>query len=434
MSKTILTKQPTGEYTFTDHGELVAHKYTLQRLIHHYLLKGMKRSPEDTKKILSVIMGKINSSFTSLADFQSRAAEIPGWISEPNAQRFLTYIGRHFLSTLEQTRKQLYEKELPAAKDLFDNPYRTPSYDLLALYEKEFTQAPPHPSAGAQPVTQFPFQKSAETPSAPAAENMPSSSAAQPPPEEKRPPGTILLELYGDSFTESPEHPQSSTEQKPAQFPSFDNSAQPVESKSEQPREPLNQPPGARLLELYGQSFSTSPTIPAAPGNTPQYPFASANSPVESSKVSVTAAVFFQLTQKVHHYQTSGDKAGYQAWFSALPPLEKQTLHLKNLIFQEKKGKPVNWQEQYQKLSLTNGAAESDLPGIQMKISDYLSSLQKIRSAARENAPSLYEPLLSFLADDTPSLAALDMLLLQIPDESKKANIRKTMQQVLDNL
>ncbi len=143
MKPELLHKDDDGTYRLTAPGETAVTLNATRKLIRYYLVKGMGRSIELASTLLEENNDFIRRHFGSVNEGLKYLDELSARIGESNRNRFRAFISKHFVPTLDKEKNALLERELPAARAKYDNPYWTPSYELLARYGNLFTGLPP---------------------------------------------------------------------------------------------------------------------------------------------------------------------------------------------------------------------------------------------------------------------------------------------------
>ncbi|GEM_PF-4477627 len=368
MAEELLQKNDQGTFVLSDRGEYLAYYNALRHLLSHYMSRGLQFPPEKTQKVLSETMARVSREFKTVADFRSRIAELPAWIGEPNTNRLISYIGQHFISTLEKTRAQLMEKELPKARDKYDNPYRTPSWDFLDLYGDLFLKAP---------------------------------AALASTPQENR---------IGQMF------PSPTTAPVAEQAP--------VPKQPQKSKEPM---PGQILLSQYQEEFLRAP-LPVSKGSSEQVPV------YRKIEAFISPDIFFRISETMNGFIAKKDKEGYQNWFSALAPREKQAIHLRTLVQREERGESIQWNAEYSRLHVMPGDSLDKIQEYAETVREYMGTMKDLRNALAGQNQGLYRQLLAFISSPASKADDLDMLLLQVSDPTARNTIREQSLQLLDNM
>ncbi len=418
MAEELLQKNAQGTFVLSDRGEYLAYYNALRHLLAHYMSRGLQFPPEKTQKVLSETMARVNREFKTVADFRSRIAELPAWIGEPNTNRLISYIGQHFISTLEKTRAQLMEKELPKARDKFDNPYRTPSWDFLDLYGDLFLKAPPVLASSAQENRIAQMFQSPTT--APAAEQAPVPKQSQ---ESEDPmPGERLLKLLTAAFLQSPKH-QAGSVISPVQSENSELPS-PVPQRQSAGRDPM---PGEILLSRYQEEFLRAP-LPVSIGSSEQVPV------YRKVEAFLSPDIFFRISETMNGFIAKKDKEGYQNWFSTLAPREKQAIHLRTLVQREERGESIQWDAEYSRLHVMPGDSLDKIQEYAETVREYMSTMKDLRNVLAGQNQGLYQQLLVFISSPSSKADDLDMMLLQVSDPTARNNIREQCLQLLDNM
>lgn len=138
----LVTKNERG-FALTQSGESAATQLTAKKLVRYYLIKGLGVNPDAAKGRMAELGSFIDGNFHTITEGLPHLDELAHKLGEENAQKFRSFMGKHFVTTLEKEKSALIEREGPAAQAKFDNPHWTPSVDLLLLYGRSFEGTPP---------------------------------------------------------------------------------------------------------------------------------------------------------------------------------------------------------------------------------------------------------------------------------------------------
>ena len=432
MAETLVDKRSDGSYALNERGEWTAYFYTLQKLLSHYLQKGMRMQPAQAQQKLSKLRQFSEQNIHTIDDYLEKLPQISNFIGENNLQKLSSFISQHFITSLDKIREQLYERELPKAKDRYENPYRVPGNDLLDEFEEAFSKAkilswPPingrvtHADASASDVEMIRHE-----------------------PQDTRPPGEKLLEQVSTAFMQA----------KPliyppgvASLPAAAGAGPPSTEQEFKDDTERSKMPSQRMLASLGSEFDVAKSLSYGDHDEgSHYGSNDQTSPYAALPTQVLFKEYTQMMGSVSKFSKTRDNAGYQAWLAKLAPQKKAAIHINNFHSKELNGQTIPWPQQLNKVSTAVFLDITTLSKIKEEIVAYRKVLIKLQGSLRQAAQKsgnplmiqkLYAQLVSIFENrDTISSkkTSLKMLLLQVTHAESKNYLQQELDQLIDNL
>ena len=426
MAETLVDKRSDGSYALNERGEWTAYFYTLQKLLSHYLQKGMRMQPAQAQQKLSQLRQFSEQNIHTIDDYLEKLPQVSKFIGENNLQKLSSFISQHFITSLDTIREQLYERELPKAKDRYENPYRVPGNDLLDEFEEAFSKAkilswPPingrvtHTDASASDVEMMSHE-----------------------PQDTRPPGEKLLEQVSAAFMQA----------KPLVYlASLPTAASAGPPSAQQEFKNDTKMPSQRMLASLGSEFDVAKSLSYGDHDEgSHYGSNDQTSPYAALPTQVLFKEYTQMMGSVSKFSKARDNAGYQAWLARLAPQKKAAIYINNFHSKELNGQTIPWPQQLNKVSTAVFLDTTTLSKIKEEIVAYRKVLTRLQGSLRQAAQKsgnplmiqkLYAQLVSIFENrDTISSkkTSLKMLLLQVTHAESKNYLQQELGQLIDNL
>lgn len=122
MRKSLIEKSSDGSYNFTEFGLYSTHVLAIKQLVFFYLRKVIKLDNVKAKEKLKGLESFIYKNFTKVEEFISKITSISSsYLEETNSQRFIQFASQEFITTLEDVKKKMYEKELALFQEQFNH-------------------------------------------------------------------------------------------------------------------------------------------------------------------------------------------------------------------------------------------------------------------------------------------------------------------------
>lgn len=438
MSESLVAKRAEGSYELTDTGQQKAYLVTMQRLLSHYMVNAMKKMQPEAQKKSSEFAAFVSAKFAGIDDYFEKLPETATFIGEANSARLGAFIGQYFMAQLEKIKDQLLTQEIPKYKEVFENPLRTPSTEILYKFGDLFLKAKPL-------VWPPPGMKIAggedEEETSPESHEL---ALAMSNPRELPMPGENILKKFEAEFRSA----QPLT-WKPASIPileeeTFAESEESIaESTTADGRKKM---PGEIIIERYGRDFTIARPLTYKPpqGEMDSEEDTSSDEPV--LPVQATFRSYAQWLGQMSKFQKAKDQAGYQAWFQGLEPKGKICLTLYNLIMREIKGVPVDWATEIHNIINRTRAEVPVIEKIKSEVMAYRQVLTEIQQAlqaanaaglAPAQTSALYGQLVT-LFENAGTVAekktALKMLLLQVVQPGAKSALTGRLEALIGTL
>ena len=388
-----IQRSDSGNYALTDSGELQAYLYTLQNLLNFYMNKKLKMDPSQVRNKLAELKIFANTHLKAIDDYLNKLSLIAQFIGEPDTNAFSRYIGKQFLPSLEQIKHKLIEREIPIYRKKFENPFRTPSYDLLERFEKDFVNAS---------VLVWPPKKKQED---------------------------LKKDISNDktSGTQQAVAPQTSEE--------------PVVGKmeeAEQQEPTISEMPGKILLDQLEKEFTE-----ARPMSLSVKKILTREEKEDLTDVPKQFS-FLKFTQTFNQFSRliqTKDTKDYDKWFSKLEAKQKAMIKINQLFSKEIEGEEIDWNRQIKSIANQHYLKERQTKKIRQEAYLYrkiLSRLHFILQGMPDSVKQLYSQFISLLNDEQAKSDAkktsLKMVLLQVNDSSIKENLGKEISHMIDKL
>lgn len=440
MSQMLVVKRAEGSYELSDAGQQRAYLITMQRLLAHYMQNAMKTPQAETQKKTSEFAAFVSTKFSGIDDYFEKLPDTAAFIGEPNAARLGAFIGQHFMAQLEKIKEQLLTQEIPKYKEVFENPLRTPSSEVLFKFGDLFAKAKPlvWPPAGMK----IAGDDDEEDESTPESREM---ALAMSNPRELPMPGETMLKKFEAEFKAA--KPFTWT---PAQIPGGDESDFPETEESQAETtapDGRKKMPGEIILERFGKDFAIARALsykPPQAENDVDEDSADTNEP--SIPLQITFRNYAQYMGQMNRYQKAKDQAGYQAWFQTLDAKAKICLTLYNLIMKELKGMPVDWPTEMHNIINRTRAEVVIIEKIKEETVAYRKVISEIQLALQAagaaglppaQTSALYGQLVT-LFENSGTMAekktALKMLLLQVAQPAAKTALTGRLDVLINSL
>lgn len=435
----IITRTDSGEYKLSDYGQFRARSNAIKHILNHYLQKGMKVPPDRVAAVIKGLDDLLQKEFQSLEDYLNKLDRLADFIEEPNKTRFATFVGKNFIPTLEKAKTSLFEKELPKYRDRHENPYRTPSNDVLDEFEEAFQKASPlkYPDDGSDRSGQLVADLSADGSQS---ENAAESREHDTPAEL---PGVRISEELADEFNRA----------QPLEYPPGegrkDNPGLVVDlqageqgtSQASEGQSDEDKTPGQIMLEQFGADFEKSPAYNAE-GDQPEQNVAETAGTEESEKISLRD--YATILGKVNRFMKTKDQQGYASWYSTLDDISKAVLNLNSQITKAAKGAEVDLDDVASRLDSHSGFVPGTAARLKNDIIKHRRTLQQIKGAMQKaikagadpkTVNSLYGQLVTLLGQNDSvenRKTQLKMMLLPINSPEAKNAMESVFTQLLD--
>jgi len=424
----LLQKKDDGEYDFSDSGIFHAYFLTMEKLVVHYMQKGMKLPSNILDKKRQGLKKFILDNFLILDDFLDKLPNLAEFLGEANLARFSGFIGKNFILSLEKTKNALYEKELPRSKDRNENPYRTTSSDFMDLYENDFLKSK---------LLTWPLEEALKNQEIIVDSNEGLVSLV---PLATTPVGERILKKYGKLFEDSPEI-QWPLNEKVEKREIVDDTTPTISPVSQQL-------PSEIMLEKFEKEFIACPFLDVEVLNgSIQGSTNSLTSNVQkksSLPVQLTIRELARLLNIIKKFTLAKDNAGYQKWLASLKDIHKASVVVNRLVNNHLKTGQVDWSNEINKLATKLGLTLQVIEKIKIDILGYKKVLPTIQQYLQQlkkdgldatTASSLYSQLINLFENNgsyDSKKTALKMTLLQITDPSIKKNANELFGNLLD--
>ena len=385
--------QKTGEhYSFTRSGEMMAYFHTAKRILYHYMLKKQVLDEKTIQQKLGGLQAFLSENFHQRDDYLNKLDLIANYIGEADFSTLSSFFGKQFLVILNQTKQQLFNQEIPKYRKRFENPLRTPSYDLMDYLGPELSRSP----------------------------NLP--PALSPSKEVKR-----LLFEEEEEASLSNEKPFSSEKQ------TFVNGGQGVSEKML----------GALLLKSYKEAFMRAeplslPLKSELLGKNEDYQ--KEMKTFEGVVQQISFKEYAQLANKQSKFIKNKDDQGYQSWLSELEPRLRACVIISQLLSKEQNAQEINWERQMSSMSDHLYLELDKIKKIKHESGIYrevLSSLHDLLQKLPGETSGLY-PQLILLFDKRDNIdskrSALKIMLLQITAPASREKLFTEIVKLLDRL
>lgn len=170
--------------------------------------------------------------------------------------------------------------------------------------------------------------------------------------------------------------------------------------------------------------------------------------PVVDAPIPFPFTSYLDVIKRLQEFQASGDQGAYRAWLANEASSEAKVLvAVRNFERKEKAGGAVNWSEEYYNLSTRLACKPAYVERVHkhiIKLSRVHALWNQLTQTARSAPPALMEdlkrlwPQIKLLFDEGGTAAALSsrlqILLLAVPDPSRKASLKQTLDSYLQRL
>ncbi len=427
MAELLVTRRNDGSYALSDGGLRQAYFRTMHKLLAHYGQNALKKNPEEIKQLLARYQAFAGKELQNPDDYLEKLPQLAQLIGEPNAARFGGFIGQHFLTQLEKTQQGILEAELPKAKDIYENPYRAPSHELLLQFGDLFRAA--------KPLVWPPPEQLAASDDA-------TVIAAESPPQDNKPlppPGAILLEKLGEEFRTAKEL-NWSPQPVPAGGGHEDSAAAAIEEAVPQGPVPA---PGERLLQQLRLEFENARPLQWSPQGPPTEDESNGGAvedpAIPALPVQIQLREFAQLSGMVSRFTKAKDNAGYQQWYSQLNGRSKVILHLNTLVTRSERGDEIYWQSELNSVAQKIGQSSEVVAKMKNEIAAYRQVVMGVQRALQSavqaglpgaQAQQLYGQIIA-LFENKDTLAAkrtaLKMTLLAVMVPAAKSVLEQQL-------
>lgn len=383
MTQPFISKRGDGSYELSETGLSRAYLLTMQRLLVHYATQALKTQPAEAQALQQKLPGFIDQTVKKLDDYFDELPQFASFIKEPNAGRLGAYIGQHFMPQLEKVKEKFLETEIPKYKAEYENPYRTPSNDLIMLFAADFAKAPP--------LTYKPFDPEAEA-------------------EEKL--KSAELVLPGEAPQGSGPKPQ----------------------------------PGEALLSKYTSAFVTARPLSFTPDTGGDASDEQNDQPAQSLPQQISFRDFVGVTNTVSRFVKAKDQTGYAKYYGGLSPVKQSAYTFFALFQKASQQQAVDWSSEIHKVMQRSGFDAGQANKLKDEVEAYRdvhNAIQRSLMAAQQKGmppqltQSLYGQLVTIF-ENSGSLSekrtALKMSLLQVTQPQAKELISQSLSAKLEEL
>ena len=398
----LIQKSGNSDYTLTDAGELQAYFYTLQNLLKLYMANKLKMDSGAIGNKLITLKTFAETHLKTIEDYLNKQNLIAQFIGEPDSQALSNYVGKQFLSSLEQVKHRLIEREIPIYRNRFENPFWVPSYNLLEKFEKNFINAA---------ALIWPVQEEQENQKKDMFKAEPSAYDVRGIPQQE--PQTRSVP---DTKEIKRNEPQEQIEEHTAKEMSGEILLKQLEKEFIQA-----QPLGSIIKEMF----------------TPKKQEEDLSGIVKQFSFLQFAQAFNQFSKFIQNKDTQG----YNQWFVGLEAKQKALIKINQLFSKEAKGEEINWDRQIKAIASQHYLGEEQTKKMKQEISLYrevLTELHFILHKMPDSARKLYSQFVSLLNDEQAKPDAkktsLKMTLLQIDNTAIKENLEREISHMIDRL
>jgi hypothetical protein len=410
--KEYILKNPDGAFGLTQSGEQEVLLNTARKLVNHYLKQSLNKTPDEIKPEIKSLQEYIYKNIFSLNDYLARFTELSKLIRVNNIEQFQKFMGQYFLPTFHKEKSIFIDHQKELNKEKLDNPFWTPSCDLLKLYRIAFESSPELEWAKEDPEN--------ETEAIPVVEK----TVVTIPVEEKidlEPPGMKFLIRYEKLFLQAPalKTIETVSEQTEEDTEPIEDIKIPETPKVYKPEEM----PGRVFLAKFALKFSQSPRLEITGEQISGQP--------QGIQKLFFIRSYASILGKISSFNKAKDMEAYKKWYLELKPRQKAVVKINSLLLAEKKGVEVNWGNEILNCSVALNENKNDLYALTSEIKLYSKIIQKIKYLlANQNPPllpaevsNIYSQSIIILNDENSmdeKKAAIKILLLQIPDENSR--------------
>ena len=396
----LITKKDNN-YVFTPEGEIEVYYASLELCLLKYLTENLKLNESSLKKKMNDFHSFALQTFLTIHDFTSKLPLVVTFIGEKDTNNFFSFIGKHYLNTLEITKKEILDEAIPIYRRIYEDPLRTASTELLEAYGHLFLTAPPL--------------------------NIKELEQADAPTTEEN---KIVKEEVPDATVDTA---TTSKEPSPGEyilthFITFFDAAPPLDIYA---------------MEEYDQkilnNLSKDETIKAdtQPSSSPE------EVTTEKPKLvkQITIKEYAQATGIIHKFLKDKDNKGYSEWFNKLSNKYKAMIYFNNVIIKEKQGVFPVWHNEITKIS-----QQLLLPiAIVKQISDntkiYYELLYKLQNLLKiitdMDVKVLYPKVIELLTSTEPietKKMTTEFMFLSIQDAGLRKSVIEQVHTFLDSL